>query len=98
MGIHDEFQSQPFITIYYTHNETSEGSSCCEMLERVQTHSILVKKVSVMDLAQYISTDDSKTGCGDHGIDTIKFHSQPCLTIYHTYDETLEGFRLLSIA
>ena len=50
MSIPNEFQAQPIITIYYTY-ETLEQSSRCEMLERVQTHSNLVKEVSV-DLPQ----------------------------------------------
>ena len=33
------------MTIYHTYDETLGGSSCCEMLESVQSHLILVCKV-----------------------------------------------------
>ena len=84
-----EFQSQPCLTIHYTHDVTLEGSSCCEMLDSVQTHLILVWKV-VEGLATFVTTHDPNTGCGNHYV-VNEFQSQPCLTIYHTYDETLEG-------
>ena len=45
--VYEELQSQGYLTIYYIYNNTLEGSSCCEMLESVQTHSILVLKVGV---------------------------------------------------
>ena len=38
-------QSQPSPTIHYTYNETLERSSCCKILEAIQTHSILVWNV-----------------------------------------------------
>ena len=37
-----EIQSQPCLTIHYTTDETLDGSSCCDMLESIQTGSILV--------------------------------------------------------
>ena len=38
-------QYEPCLTIHYTSDEILEGSSCCELLELIQTHSILVQKV-----------------------------------------------------
>ena len=43
----NEVQSQSHLTIHYTHNETLEGSSCCEMLVTIQSHAILVWKVGM---------------------------------------------------
>ena len=40
--VDNKFQSQPCLTIQYTNDETMEGSSCCELLELVHTHMILV--------------------------------------------------------
>ena len=38
-----KFQSPPCLTISYTYDdETFEGPNCCELLESVQTHMILV--------------------------------------------------------
>ena len=36
------YQSQHSLTIHYTYNETLEGLRCCELLESIQTYSILV--------------------------------------------------------
>ena len=82
MSIGNVFQSQHCMTIYYMYDETLEGSSCCEMLESVQTHSILVWKVGV-DLATFVPIHDSKTACGDHSrhqisISTLSNHSLYC--------------------
>ena len=59
-----KIQSQPCIISDYTHDETLEGSSCCELLEFVQTHVILcVKSRGVeLKLSQHMT---QKSGCGD---------------------------------
>ena len=88
MIISNVSQSQPCMIIYYTYNETLEGSSCCKMLESVQTHIIFVLKVGVY-LAIFVPLMTQK-----QFVVTIldsQFHSQPCLTIHYTYDETLKG-------
>ena len=38
-------QSQPSSTIHYTYSETLEGLRCCEIMESIQTYSILVWNV-----------------------------------------------------
>ena len=95
MSIHNEFQSQPCMTIHYTYNETLEGSSCCEMLESIQTCLILVWKVGV-DLATFVPTHDSKTVCGDHIRQSIPFSTLPNHSLYLWWD--IERVKLLSIA
>ena len=65
MVVGDEFKSQPCKTIHYTHNETLEGLSWCELLESVQTHSILMWKVEEGQ-ARFVPTRDWKTCCDDH--------------------------------
>ena len=42
MVIHNKLTSQPCKTIHYTYNETSEGLRCCEIIESVQSHPILM--------------------------------------------------------
>ena len=37
--VDNEFQSDPYTTIHFTHNETLKQSCWCEMVARMQTHS-----------------------------------------------------------
>ena len=88
MGIRNEFQSQPCMTIYYTYIETLEGWSCGEVLEPVQTHLILVQKwVSIWPHLSPLMTQRQVMVT----IIDNQLQSQPCQTIHYTYDETLEG-------
>ena len=89
--IDTEFQYQPCQIVHDTNDETLEGLSCCEMLESIQTHSFLVQEEGVWN-----------QGCCDHQklmnhvvvmVIHNEFQSLPCLTLYHTYKETLEGSR-----
>ena len=59
------YQSLPSPTIHYTYGETLEGLSWCELLESVQTHSILMWKVEEGQ-ARFVPTRDWKTCCDDH--------------------------------
>ena len=88
MVMHDEFKYQTCSTIHYTYNEMMEGSSWCELPESVQSHTIRVWSVGVCQ-AKSVPTHDSKLGFGDH-LEPM-YQSQPCITIHHTIDETLEG-------
>ena len=45
-----EVQSQHCLTIHYTYDETLEGSSCCQLLELVQTHLIFGVKSRGVEL------------------------------------------------
>ena len=47
MVVDDEFQSKPFLTIYYTNGEMLQWSSRYELPDLVQSHSILVCKVDM---------------------------------------------------
>ena len=70
MVVEGEFQSQPFLTIYYTNGEKLEGLGCCELSESVSTHSIWVQKVS-MGQAKFVPTHNPKMVCGDYLSDHI---------------------------
>ena len=89
MVLHDEFKYQPCPTIHYTYNEMMEGSSWCELPESVQSHTILVWSVGVCHKPNlYPSMTQNWV------VVTIlepMYKSQPCITIHHTIDETLEG-------
>ena len=78
-----EFQSQPCLTIYYTHDETLEQAKYCEMGAHIQTDPILVWKVGSPE--QYCSNPWIKSQLGVIILE-VEFQSQPCLTIYHTHD------------
>ena len=80
-----KFQSQSCLTIHHTYDETLEGSSCCEALESVQTHLILVWKVGVC-LATFVPTHDSKTGGGDHFRPWIPISSLCIHLLYSWWD------------
>ena len=60
----NEFKSQACVTIYYTNDETLEGSSCYELLELVQTHPILEQKVGGLG-PKFAPPMTHKSGCGD---------------------------------
>ena len=58
------YQSQHSPTIHYIHNETLEGSSCCEFLESIQTYSILMwNRCLLPKLTPSPTTQES--GCDD---------------------------------
>ena len=65
MVVDDEFKPQPCTTIHYTYNETLKGLRCYELLESVQTQSILVWK-SDKGKANFDPTRVWKTRCGEH--------------------------------
>ena len=64
MVVEGEFQSQPFLTIYYTNGEKLEGLGCCELPESASNHTILVLKVG-LGQAKFVPTHDQKIGCGE---------------------------------
>ena len=47
---HWKVQPKPCIIICYTNNETLERSSCCELPQLIQNHSILVGKIGTSSL------------------------------------------------
>ena len=61
----DEFQSQPCLTIYYTHDETLELTSCCEMGAHSQTHPILVWNMGT-SMPKLSPSMSLKSAWGDH--------------------------------
>ena len=83
----NEFQSQPCVTIYNTHDETLEQSSCCHLGEQIKTHTILVEKVEVL-----IADFSPPMTIGQLVVTIVgnEFQSQPCVIIYNTHYETLE--------
>ena len=88
--IDTEFQHQPCLIIHDANDETLEGLSCCEMLESIQTRSFLVQEEGVWN------QDCHHQKLMNHVVVMVinnEFQSLPCLTLYHTYKETLEGSR-----
>ena len=81
-------QSQPCLSIYCTNDETLEGSSCCQLLELVQTHLILVQKVGVWNQNCHHPWLKSQ---GVVMVIHHKIKSLLYLTMYNTYNEILEG-------
>ena len=82
------YQSQHSLTIHYTYNETLEGLRCCELLESIQTYSILVWNVG------YWIHDCHHPRLKNRGVVMVvddEFKSQPYLTIHCTNGETLKG-------
>ena len=73
MNIHSEFLYEPCVTIHYTNDETLEGSRCCQLLQLVQLHLMLVCKVGV-DLATFVPTHDKK----NQGLMTIVYDELQC--------------------
>ena len=62
--VHTKFQAQPCaVTIYHSYYEPLEATSSCELLESVQTHSILVQNVGVLHI-EIFSNRDSKVTVG----------------------------------
>ena len=59
-----EFQSQPCVIIHYTHDETLEESSCCQLRELVQTHLIFGVKSRGVEL-KLSPRITQKSGCSD---------------------------------
>ena len=82
----------PFFNIYHTFDQTLEGLRCCEMLEPIQTYSILVVKyVGVCSRNWHRPLVKSQVAVVMVIHDGFK--SQACTTIHHTYNETLDGLR-----
>ena len=84
------YQSQCSQTIHYTYDETLEGLRCCEILESIQTYSILVWNVG----ASY--QNRHHPWLKSQGVALIvddEFKSQPCKTIQYTYGQRMEGLR-----
>ena len=84
-------QSQPSPTIHYTYNETLEGSRCCEILESIQTYSILVWWNVV---ASY--QNRHHPWLKSQGVALIvddEFKSQTCKTINHIHSQWIEALR-----
>ena len=87
--VEDIYQSQPSPTIHYTCNESLGGLRCCEILESIQTYSILVWNV-----VGYLSRNHDHPWLKNMGVAFVvdeEFKSQPCKTIYYTYGERMEG-------
>ena len=74
----------------YLYNEMLEGLRCCEILESIRKHTILVWKVGYW--SRICHPPITQSGCM-----VIVIHddlrSEPCLTIHYTYNEILEGLR-----
>ena len=84
------YQSQSSPTIHYTYNEKVEGSRCCEILESIQTYTILVWNVG----ASYRNCQHP--WLKNRGVALVvddEFKSQPCKTIHYTYGERMERLR-----
>ena len=84
------YQSQPSATIHCTYNEILEGLRCCETLGLIQTLSILVWNEGAFN------QNCHHPWLKSWGVAMVRpegFQSQPCTTIHHTYNETLEGLR-----
>ena len=88
--IEHTYQSQPCPTIHYTYDETLGGLRCCEILESIQTYSILVWNVG------YLSRNHHHPWLKNRGVALVvddEFKSQPCKTIHYTHSERMEGLR-----
>ena len=83
-------QSPPSPAIHHTHSEMLEGLRCCDILESIQTCTILVWKVGYWSWS--CCHWRLKSWCVVIVIH-VEFKSQPCKTIHHTYNETLKGLR-----
>ena len=85
--IDNEFQSQPCLFFYHTHNRTLEQSSCCDLGVQMQTLTIWIWKVGTPSLNYphtWLKSQPAVTK-----ID-YEFQSQPCFFFYHTHNETFE--------
>ena len=83
-------QSPPSPTIHHMYNEKLEGLRCCENLESIQKHTILVWKVGYWS---HICPHPRLKSRGVVIVIHVEFKSQTCITIHHTYNETLKGLR-----
>ena len=84
------YQSQPSPTIHYTYGERMEWLRCCEILESIQKHSILVWNVGYWSRNRYHPQLKSQ------GVTLVvddEFKSQPCKTIHYDYGERMEELR-----
>ena len=85
------YQSQPSPTIHYTYGERMEWLRCCEILESIQTYSILVCNVG-----HWSQNRHHHPRLKSQGVALVvddEFKSQPCKTIHYTYGERMEGLR-----
>ena len=88
MSTYHIYQSQPSLTIHYTYIEMLEGSRCSEILEPIQTYSILVWNVG----ASYrICHHPWLKSQGVALVANDEFKSQPYKTIHYTYGQRMEG-------
>ena len=88
------YQSQPCLTFHHTNEKRLEGMRCCEMAESVCTRSILV-----WDMVSWYLTIHHPW-LKSRGVVMVihdEFKSQPCTSMHHTYDETLEGLRFCEL-
>ena len=83
-------QSPPYPTIHYTYNEMLEGLRCCEIVESIRKHTILVWKVGYW--SRICHPPNTQSWCVVIVIHD-ELRSEPCLTIHYTYNEILEGLR-----
>ena len=82
------YQSQPSPTIHHTHNKRLEGLRCYEILESIQTYSILVWNLG------YLSQNRHHPRLKSRGVVMVmddELKPQPCRTIHYTYNKALEG-------
>ena len=84
------YQSYPCKIIQYTYDETLGGLICCEILESIQKHSILVWNVGYWSWNRYHPQLKSQ---GVALVVDDEFKSQPCKTIHYTYGERMEELR-----
>ena len=83
-------QSPPHPTIHYTYNEMLEGLRCCDILESIQKHTILVWNVG------YRSKNCHQPLLKSRSVVMVihdELKSEPCVTIHSTYNKILEGLR-----
>ena len=88
-------QSSPSPTIQYTYNEKFEGLWCCDILQSIQTYTILVWHVG------YRSWNGHHPLLKSWGVVMIihdELKSQPCKTIHYTYNKILEGLRCCELS
>ena len=83
-------QSPPHPTIHYTFNEMLEGLRCCEILESIRKHTILVWNVGAWIQNRHHPRLKSR---GVVMVIHVWFKSPPCSTIHYSCNETLKGLR-----
>ena len=83
----NDIQFQPCLTIHYTHDETLEWLSCCQM--GAGSHNTHKLGVQIENFYQKYPNPSLKSQLVESIVDNdIQF--QRCLTIHYTHDETLE--------